>query len=100
MPQEETQAWLEPTGWRPSGIIFDRGAHPFLEQREWFLHATDPISLGSERHLLTPPLITTSQVPPILAPPLTYNFAVGMANAVLSSTSLVVDIPIPTLPVS
>ena len=55
MPQEETQAWLEPTGWRPSGIIFDRVAHPFLEQRELFLRATDPISLGSERHLLTPP---------------------------------------------
>ena len=55
MPQEETQAWLEPTGWSPSGIIFDRVAQPFLEQREWFLRATDPISLGSERHLLTPP---------------------------------------------
>ena len=48
----------------------------------------------------TPPLITTSQVPPALSPPLIYNLAVGITNpaAGLSSISLVVDAPIPTLP--
>jgi hypothetical protein len=41
----------------------------------------------------TPPLITTSQVPPIVSPPLTYKVAIGIAKLVLSSTSLVVVAP-------
>jgi hypothetical protein len=44
--------------------------------------------------LTSPPLNTTSQIPVVL----TYKSAVGITNAALSSMSLVVVTPMPTLP--